>query len=349
MGAQITGENFKCINGSEMPIIPPNQPTVFMMSIEYNVYGGGSSVLMSYQPDGDGNWYKNYYIRDHLGNLRLTLKDIGGGNHAITGKYDYEPFGKRTTLSNFENNRTGFIGKERDAESSLGDFGVRKYDPYLGRFTLPDPLWEKYVSLTPYQYAGNNPVISKDIDGKKIFIEYGNADGSTSLFQYEYGKDYSSQSLPPFVADVINSFNYLFKDKTGRSIMKTNQVIKELAETDKGDVKIGINMVKHDYNPESKKILYDPYSGFIPKDGRNKVQIPALGLWHELGHAYRQIIEGIDVRALSEQLTGDEYYNKEEKAVIKNFETPVAKRLHEEWRETHWGTEVEVSGPTKTK
>ncbi|MEI6089125.1 MAG: hypothetical protein WCR42_01605 [bacterium] len=36
------------------------------------------------------------------------------------------------------------IGKERDEESYLGDFGVRKYDYAVGRFTSPDVLWEKY-------------------------------------------------------------------------------------------------------------------------------------------------------------------------------------------------------------
>ncbi len=30
--------------------------------------------------------------------------------------------------------RLGFIGKENDAESGLGDFGVRKYDDAAGRF-----------------------------------------------------------------------------------------------------------------------------------------------------------------------------------------------------------------------
>ena len=37
-----------------------------------------------------------------------------------------------------------WIGKERDYESSLSDFGIRKYDEEIGRFTRIDPLFEKY-------------------------------------------------------------------------------------------------------------------------------------------------------------------------------------------------------------
>ncbi|MBN8573080.1 MAG: hypothetical protein J0M05_04140 [Candidatus Kapabacteria bacterium] len=35
------------------------------------------------------------------------------------------------------------MGKERDSESDLGDFGVRKYEAETGRFLSVDPLWEE--------------------------------------------------------------------------------------------------------------------------------------------------------------------------------------------------------------
>jgi RHS repeat-associated protein len=61
-----------------------------------------------------------------------------------------------------------WIGKENDVESCLGDFGARKYDPELGRFTSVDPLWEKYLGLQPYQYAANSPIRYYDNNGKWI-------------------------------------------------------------------------------------------------------------------------------------------------------------------------------------
>jgi RHS repeat-associated protein len=49
--------------------------------------------------------------------------------------------------------------------SSLGDFGVRKYDNEIDRFTSIDTLWEKYYSWTPYHYCSNNPVMGSDGSG----------------------------------------------------------------------------------------------------------------------------------------------------------------------------------------
>ena len=41
--------------------------------------------------------------------------------------------------------------EELDFFSQLRDHGVRKYDDEICRFTSIDPLWEKYISMTPYQ------------------------------------------------------------------------------------------------------------------------------------------------------------------------------------------------------
>jgi RHS repeat-associated protein len=57
----------------------------------------------------------------------------------IVCSYTYEPFGKQITLFSESQTRLSFIGKEKDIESELGDFGVRKYDEVQGRFTSIDP------------------------------------------------------------------------------------------------------------------------------------------------------------------------------------------------------------------
>jgi RHS repeat-associated protein len=65
--------------------------------------------------------------------------------------------------------RYGFNGKENDnevkGEGDQQDYGMRVYDPRLGRFLSVDPLTKKFPWLTSYQYASNSPIWAIDIDG----------------------------------------------------------------------------------------------------------------------------------------------------------------------------------------
>jgi len=69
----------------------------------------------------------------------------------------------------YENYKFGFNGKENDDEIKGADnwqnYGMRMYDPRLGRFPSIDPIFKKYPSLTPYQFASNSPIAMVDIDG----------------------------------------------------------------------------------------------------------------------------------------------------------------------------------------
>jgi hypothetical protein len=44
------------------------------------------------------------------------------------------------------------------------------YDPALGRFMVQDRFAEKYHTMTPYQYAANNPVLMIDINGDSTYV-----------------------------------------------------------------------------------------------------------------------------------------------------------------------------------
>jgi RHS repeat-associated protein len=65
--------------------------------------------------------------------------------------------------------RYGFNGKEMDNEpygqGNEYDYGMRIYNPRIGRFLSVDPLSESYPWYSPYQYAGNSPIANVDIDG----------------------------------------------------------------------------------------------------------------------------------------------------------------------------------------
>ncbi len=65
--------------------------------------------------------------------------------------------------------RYGFNGKENDnevkGEGNQQDYGFRIYDPRLSRFLSVDPLTISYPWYTPYQFAGNKPILFIDLDG----------------------------------------------------------------------------------------------------------------------------------------------------------------------------------------
>lgn len=50
------------------------------------------------------------------------------------------------------------------------DYGARMMDAALGRWHVMDPLAEKYYSISPYVYCGNNPVRYTDPGGDSIRV-----------------------------------------------------------------------------------------------------------------------------------------------------------------------------------
>lgn len=71
--------------------------------------------------------------------------------------------------------RYGFNGKENDNEvkgtGNQQDYGMRIYDTRLGRFLSVDPIAKEFPELTPYQFAGNMPIVAIDLDGLEPAIK----------------------------------------------------------------------------------------------------------------------------------------------------------------------------------
>jgi RHS repeat-associated protein len=91
---------------------------------------------------------------------------------------DYYPFGwampgRTYTAASY---KYGFNGKENDNEvkgdGNQQDYGMRIYDPRLGRFLSVDPISKKYAELTPYQFASNTPIVAVDIDGLESSVDF---------------------------------------------------------------------------------------------------------------------------------------------------------------------------------
>ena len=94
---------------------------------------------------------------------------------------DYYAFGAPQPSRNY-NQYTGatgyrynFNGKEQDVEivgtaGGTQDYGMRIYNPSLGRPFSIDPLAKNFPELSPYQFFSNSPIANIDFDGlEKIF------------------------------------------------------------------------------------------------------------------------------------------------------------------------------------
>jgi len=106
--------------------------------------------------------YVTYELEDHLGSSTVRLDAYG----AFVDSEEYYPFGESSLLQ-YGLKRYGYVGKEYERESGLLYYGARFYAAWTCRFISVDPLADKYMYLTPYNYAANDPIGDFDIDGQQ--------------------------------------------------------------------------------------------------------------------------------------------------------------------------------------
>jgi RHS repeat-associated protein len=92
---------------------------------------------------------------------------------AVLQRMDYYPFGMPMAHS-YQNdtrsqNRYWYNAGSRYNDST-GNYQMnyRHYDATLGRFNIVDPYANEFANLSPYNYAGNNPVMYNDPSGGRL-------------------------------------------------------------------------------------------------------------------------------------------------------------------------------------
>jgi RHS repeat-associated protein len=138
----------------------------------------GQNLVLSYfaMPEGRvryaGSAYTfEYFIRDHLGNVRVSF-DGTGASAIAKQENSYYPFGMTlpgNTVSSAPNTHlfNGGSDWQNDFANNpdLYETLNRNYDPELGRFISVDPMAEASESMTTYHFAGNNPISFSDPSG----------------------------------------------------------------------------------------------------------------------------------------------------------------------------------------
>ena len=123
-------------------------------------------------PNGNTYLYQ-YYLKDHLGNTRVTFTKNSSGIATNIQENEYYAFGLAAAVPSTPSpaNRYLYNGKEVQTDlTNQYDYGARFYDPVIGRFTSLDPSATSYKSLSPYNYVNNNPTGSIDPDGRDLIV-----------------------------------------------------------------------------------------------------------------------------------------------------------------------------------
>jgi RHS repeat-associated protein len=138
---------------------------------------------------------KLFELSNHLGNVLATVTDkkiafpaaapstsIDHYEADLASAQDYYPFGmlQPGRKWNAGGYRYGFNGKENDndvkGEGNQQDYGMRIYDPRIGKFLSVDPLTCDYPDWSPYPFGMNRPIDGVDLDGGEWKPYYGASD-----------------------------------------------------------------------------------------------------------------------------------------------------------------------------
>lgn len=135
------------------------------------------------------------------------------------------------------------------------DYGARMYDNQIGRWQTPDPLVAKYLSVSPYSFEYNNPILFVDLDGRENTI-------------YLYATDKSVRKELKEIRDAANQNFANMGLKTRVKILKNPSKFKidQLEKTDAvaviGNTESVVGAVK-EMNEKFAQVLKDEGFGSV--------------------------------------------------------------------------------------
>jgi len=258
------------------------------------------------------------------------LETINILNSKSVMSFDNAIISKTCTMENSREYLFGFNGKEKDdevhgASGTCYDYGFRIYDPRIARFLSVDPLTKSYPWYTPYQFAGNNPILFIDVDGleravsdqnltgedfvspvlnesiKEVQIQYnlekliGSANNALdNAWKKSHLKNGNVEEHGGLFIDRTNSTFYMTMDGLVYSFIQKNTFV-DNEHTDHDPGKVSINN-KIEYN---ETILGDYHTHIYSNSEINNSAIP----FNDKGEGVPQ--SGGDFAGLSKQISLD--------------------------------------------
>lgn len=208
--------------------------------------------------------------------------------------------------------------------------GVRGVDSSLGHWTTPDALLSTGgdpASQLPYMYSGNNPYKYSDPTGYRIEWRGGSSEEKkTALDLYNKAIDYFTSKEDYESA----AFLRMVRDDPSFTVLGY------VSNTGAGPDDSGMSN-------QGAFFHWDASSGLSLGD-KNHVQSPALGLLHEVDHAFRHATDEAGLQKDVRTKDG-RYRNREERRVVEGRESAAARMLGEPVRSGYYGTPCIVRAP----
>ncbi len=194
----------------------------------------------------NGTYEYQYFLKDHLGNTRITLSQNGN----ILQEDAYYPFGMNIAGLSYSDaspeNRYKYNGKrctersrsELEGEFGLDwyDYGARFYDAILGRWHVRDPLAEEEYQWTSYNYTFNRPIKFVDPDGRYPFLPIRMMTGMAMGIAKVVSATRSLLAGGNVSKDIPSNVNISHRDKKMISLTKISK--------DLGDIGDGTKQIK---------------------------------------------------------------------------------------------------------
>ncbi len=156
------------------------------------VYDRGEVRLLNdegYVTFTDGKPVRHYFLRDHLGSVRVVMNGDGSTVEQVNHYYAFGGVMAGSTGAGIQPLKYNGKELERTNGLNLSDYGARWYDAAAPSWLTPDPLAEKDPGISPYVYCRDNPVRYVDPDGR-IWVDPDEAERlkshiSIRIFQIE--------------------------------------------------------------------------------------------------------------------------------------------------------------------
>ncbi len=280
--------------------------------------------------------YKDYELKDHLGNVRATITDLKLKDGSSRYKVDlssantYYPFGMLMPERNWSSEwyRYGFQGQEKDdeikGEGNSVNYKYRMDDTRLGRFFSIDPLSSSYPWNSPYAFSENRLIDGAELEGLEFYRRiYVNSPQQTYLRGLS-NRNYIQRSTPK-----SNNRNYIQRQNRDNEPDPLKGIIIH-GRPDEGTSSTG-----YTYTAHSMDLVSDLIQSFKYLEGLENITITKKVVSQKSGKVYTGYsssilysAEGEDLKLL--QIREEKYqaeFNKDVNKVYSSFSEERKKSL----------------------